>query len=138
MAVLQKAIGVAWGMGAGFALTGLAHVNPLRSGLQRSAPVVECPNLNGETVGLVFYNQTDEIELTVYPSDTTLALAIAAAGTLGLNIGDKLILVNTDDVDLAGNKIVMKIGKTRKVDGYVEFTVTVKKWPTDLSTTIAA
>jgi hypothetical protein len=140
MSVVQKAIAVAWGTGSTFTFTGsaLLKVNPLRAGLQRNAQMVEFPDKNGEAIGLAFFNQTDEIDFTVYPSDDTLAHAVTAGGAIGLNVGDKLVVVNADDTDLAGNKIVTKVSKTRKVDGYVEFDISVKKWPTDLSTTIAA
>ena len=52
MAVVQKAIGVAWGMSSGITLTGSAalKVNPLSASLQRSAPMVEMPNQDGETI----------------------------------------------------------------------------------------
>jgi len=138
MAVVQKAIGIAWGMGAGFTFTAVAtplKVKPLSANYQRNAQMVEMPDQNGEAVGLVFWNPTEEIDLRVYPSDTTLAAAITAAGTCGLNVGDKVVIADTDDPDIAGTYVCLKVGKARKVDSHVEFDITLKAWATDLSTT---
>lgn len=124
-------------MGAGLTLTGSALIkaNNLQASLNRTSQLMEMPNKDGEASGLVFWNELGDLDLRVYPSDTTLAAAITAGGTLGLHPGDKLVVASTDDIDLAQNWIVIKVGKTRKVSDKVEFDMSVRKWPTDLSTT---
>jgi hypothetical protein len=145
MSVAQKAIGVAWGIDSSTVYTGVATVlkaNPTSQQFNRSASLVEMPDKNGETIGAVFFNKIDELDLRVYPSDNTIALSNTAGGTFGmgagntLNPGDKFVVTSANDADLAGTYIVIKLGKTKKVGTYCEFDISVKRWPTDISTPI--
>lgn len=141
MAVQQKGIGVAWGItssgyagtthaGVGYALTTRATGQTLR----KSADSEECRDLNGEVVGKVFFNQTSELTLRVYPS----GVSISAANTANVlpAIGDKMIVTDASDSDIAGTYLVEDCSKTRTNNAKVEFDVTLRRYPTDISAPI--
>jgi hypothetical protein len=98
--------------------------------------MVEVKDANGEAAGLVFFNPTSELTLRVYPFNaTTLSGAATAAAALPA-VGDKFVITDASDASIAGDYVVMRVGKTRSSGAQVEFDLTVKKWATDLSATI--
>jgi|LakMenEpi03Aug12_release.lakeMendotaPanAssembly.Ray.scaffolds.fasta_scaffold12696_10 hypothetical protein len=140
MAVTQKGMGVAWGITtSGYTYTGAAttlNVKSLEQSLTRDAEMVEVKDANGEAAGLVFFNPTSELTLRVYPFNaTTLSGAATAAAALPA-VGDKFVITDASDASIAGDYVVMRVGKTRSSGAQVEFDLTVKKWATDLSATI--
>lgn len=138
MSVRQKAIGVAWGIlttqgyavGAGAAVL---KANPLGNAFRKTAQIFEVPDGNGEPRGLVSWDPRSNLQLEVYPSDTTIALAKTAAGTLGIAILDKFVITDADDPDIAGTYLVMEVGKTRRVGQMVTFDITLTEFAVDLS-----
>lgn len=138
MAVIQKAIGVCWGVaGTAFTYTGAATVLNVKNNgesYKRAADLTELKDGNGETVGLVFRNPTEELTLRVYPSGATLA----AANTNNVlpAIGDKCVVTAGDDADIAGNYVITACGKERSIDAQVTFELSLKAWATDLSATV--
>lgn len=145
MAEIQKGIAVVWGIStAAFTFTGTASALTAATSqltgqtVRRSARKVEVSNKVGETIGLVYVNPIDELDLEIFPSDTTLSLAKTA--NVLPSPGDKLaIAVTTGDVDtnITGNWIVEECSKMKKSDNYVSFTVKLIKYATDLSATIS-
>ena len=141
MSVIQKGIAVAWGISSsGYTYTGSAtalNVRATGQTLRKSADSEECRDLNGEVVGKVFFNQVSELQLRVYPSAATLALA-KTANVLPA-IGDKFVVTDADDSEIAGTTyIVEDSSKTRTNNAKVEFDITVRKYATDISATIAS
>jgi hypothetical protein len=91
--------------------------------------------VNGNTLGIVFYDFTKEFSLRVYPKSTTKAGAKTEAYNLP-EVGDAFYIVDADDTTAAGTYMVMKVGRTRKVGDKVEFDITLKQWETNI--TVAA
>ena len=144
MAATVKGLGVAWGITTtGYAYTGSAtalNVKDIEQTLTKDAEVVESRDADGDVNGLVFFNPTTELSLRVYPSavsgTNTLANARTQAAALPA-IGDKFTVTDSDDASLAGDYVVMRVGKTRSVTNRVEFDLTVKKWSNDVTATIS-
>ncbi len=140
MAVVQKGIAVAWGItSSGYAYTGSGtalNVKSIEQSLTKDAEVFESKDSNGETNGVLFFNPTSELGLRVYPSGASLANAKTAAAVLPA-CGDKFTITDADDSTIAGDYVVMRVGKTKSVAGRCEFDLTVKKWAADLSATVS-
>lgn len=142
MAVRQKAIGVAWGIlttqgyavGAGAAVL---KANPLSATFRKTSQIVEAPDGNGEPRGLIGFDQRSNLALEVYPSDTTIALAKTAGGTLGIAVLDKFVITDADDPDIAGTYVVQEVSKTRRVGQMVTFDIQLTEYAADLSTDTA-
>jgi hypothetical protein len=138
MAVTVKGMGVAWGITtSGYTNAGSAfNVKTTEQSLTKDAEMVEVKDANGEAAGLVFFNPSSELTLRVYPFHaSTLSGAATAAAALPA-VGDKFVITDASDASIAGDYVVMRVGKTRSAGAQVEFDVTVKKWATDLSATI--
>lgn len=141
MAVVQKGIAVAWGLtSSGYAYSASAtalNIKGIEQSLTKDAQLFESKDNNGETNGLVFFDPTKEIGLRCYPSNTTIATAKTAAAVLPA-IGDKFTITDADDATIAGDYVVMRVSKTKTVNGRCEFDIAIKQWATDLSATVAA
>jgi len=139
MAVIQKALGVCWGVaGTGFTYTGSAtalNVKNNGESYKKSAEVSEMKDGNGETIGLVVRNPVEELTLRVYPSGATLE----AANTNNVlpAIGDKFVVTAANDAEVAGTYVVVGCSKERTIDNQVTFQIDVKAWSTDLSATVS-
>ena len=140
MAVTVKGMGVAWGITtSGYAYTGAAtalNVKSQEQNLTKDAELVEVKDANGETAALVFFNPTSEVTLRVYPFHATSLNSAATAAAALPAVGDKFTITDASDASMAGDYVVMRVGKTRSSGAQVEFDLTVKKWATDLSATI--
>lgn len=141
MAVTVKGMGVAWGITtSGYTYTGSATtlaVKTTEQSLTKDAEMVEIKDANGEAAGLVFFNPTSEVTLRVYPFHASSLSSAATAAAALPAVGDKFVITDASDASLAGNYVVMRVGKTRSAGAQVEFDITVKAWATDLSTTIS-
>lgn len=141
MAVVQKGMGVAWGVTtSGYTYTGSATalaVKTTEQSLTKDAELVEVKDGNGETAGLVFFNPTSEVTLRVYPFHASSLSSAATAGATLPAVGDKFVITDASDASMAGDYVVMRVGKTRSQGAQVEFDLTVKKWATDLSATVS-
>lgn len=136
---VQKGLAVAWGISTtGYTYTGSAtalSVHATEQSLTKDAKMTESADpVTGATVGLVFFDFTKEIQLRVYPKGSSLANAVAAAIALP-EVADKFVIVDSTDTVAAGNYVVTKVGRARKVGDKVEFDITLKQWESDLSTT---
>ena len=141
MGVTQKGIGVAWGItDSGYTYTGSATalaVKATEQNLSKDAEVDESKDPStGSTIGVTFFNPTQEVTLRVYPYGASLSAATTAAAALP-SIGDKFVVTNSGDAAVAGNYITMKVSRMRKVGGKAEFDITIKQWDSDLSATIS-
>jgi hypothetical protein len=143
--VTQKGLAVAWGItSTGYTYTGAATVlavHATEQSLTKDAKMTESADpVTGSTLGIVFYDFTNEVQLRVYPKGSGLTAATNAAMALPA-IGDKFCIIDTDTaVGASGTGtpyVVMKVGRTRKVSDKVEFDITIKAYETDLSTTAA-
>jgi len=146
--VTQKGLAVAWGItSTGYTYTGAATVlavHATEQSLTKDAKMTESADpVTGATLGIVFYDFTNEVQLRVYPKGSGLTAATNAAMALPA-IGDKFCIIDTDTaVGASGTGtpgtgtpyVVMKVGRTRKVSDKVEFDITIKAYETDLSTT---
>lgn len=140
MSVIQKGIGVVWGISStGYTYTAAATVLAVKGTGQtfrRSAEKFECKDGNDETIGLVFRNEKKELTLRCYPSSTTLALA-QAANVLPAP-GDKFVVTDAPDPDIAGTYIVDECSKEKVNSGITSFDIKVTEYATgDLSATIS-
>jgi hypothetical protein len=138
MSVRRKAIGVAWGLaGSAFAYAAAATVLAVKGvseEYKKSARKVEVLDSNGEPNGLVFFDQRKTVTLRLYPTAATIANADTAAGTMGIEVGDRLTITAAGDPDLAGATwVVDEVGKARTRDDIVFFDVTATKYAVDLS-----
>lgn len=141
--VTQKGLAVAWGItSSGYTYTGTATVlavHATEQSLTKDAKMTESADpVTGSTLGIVFYDFTNEVQLRVYPKGSGLTAATNAAMALPA-IGDKFCIIDADTaVGASGTGtpyVVMKVGRTRKVSDKVEFDITIKAYETDLSTT---
>lgn len=141
--VTQKGLAVAWGItSTGYTYTGAATVlavHATEQSLTKDAKMTESADpVTGATLGIVFYDFTNEVQLRVYPKGSGLTAATNAAMALPA-IGDKFCIIDTDTAVGAGGTgtpyVVMKVGRTRKVSDKVEFDITIKAYETDLSLT---
>lgn len=139
MSVIQKGIGVAWGVSSsGFTYTASAtvlKVVPTGQSFRKTSKNFECSNKDGETNGKVFFDQRQTLTLRCYPSDTTLALANTA------NVlpapGDKFVVTDANDPDIAGTYVVEECGKERVNNGITTFDITIIEYVADISATIS-
>lgn len=136
---VQKGLAVAWGISStGYTYTGAATVLAVHATEQsttKDAKMTESADpVTGATLGIVFYDFTKEIQLRVYPKGSSLANAVTAAAAVP-DVGDKFAITDANDAVAAGNYVVMKAGRTRKVGDKVEFDLTIKQWENDLTTT---
>lgn len=140
MAVVQKALGVVWGVSStGFTYTGSATVLNVKGtgqSFRKTAEKFECKDSNGETNGLVFFNPKKELTLRCYPSGAT----IAAAKTNNVlpDPGDKFVVTDADDPDVAGTYVVDECSKEKVNNGITTFDIRVTEYVSDLSATVAA
>jgi len=141
--VTQKGLAVAWGItSTSYTYTGTATVlavHATEQSLTKDAKMTESADpVTGATLGIVFYDFTNEVQLRVYPKGSGLTAATNAAMALPA-IGDKFCIIDTDTAVGAGGTgtpyVVMKVGRTRKVSDKVEFDITIKAYETDLSLT---
>lgn len=138
MSVRRKAIGVAWGLAStqlayAAAATVLA-VKGVSEEYTKTARKVEVLDANGEPNGLVFFDQRKTAKFRLYPTAATIADANTAAGTMGMEVGDRLTVTAAGDPDLAGATwVVDEIGKVRSREDIVFFDVTATKYAVDLS-----
>jgi len=148
---IQKGIAVAWGTsGTGeFRVAGGGSAYLVKAtgiDLSKDAEVEEHRDpQTGSVIGLTFFNPSKEASLKVFP--TTSGITTAAAVVLP-EIGDSFEIyggatsaLDSDIAPTAGasanNKyIVMKCSKSRVNNGRVNFDVTIKRYATDLSTTV--
>jgi len=139
MAVIHKGIGVCWGVSSsGYTYTASATVLRVKGtgqSYRKTANKFECKNETGETNGLVFSDQRKELTLRCYPSDTTLALAKTA--NVLPEVGDKFVVTDADDADLAGTYVTEECSKERVNNGIATFDIRMIEYVTDLSATIA-
>lgn len=137
---VQKGLAVAWGItSTGYTYTGSATVlavHATEQSLTKDAKMTESGDpITGATVGLVFYDFTQEVQLRVYPKGSSLANAVSSAIAIP-DVGDKFAVTDSSDTAVAATTyVVMKAARTRKVGDKVEFDLTIKKWENDLSTT---
>jgi len=143
MAEIQKGIGVVWGLSSTkfeFSATAVLaelFVTPTGETLRRSARKVEVSDKGGQTIGLIFVNPTNELDLEVFPCDiSTPTLAGAIANNILPAVGDKFVITDADDTNIVGTYIVEECSKMKKNDNYVSFTVKIIRYPTDLSLTM--
>ena len=141
MAVVQKGIGVAWGItSTGYTYTAGATtlaVKGSEQGVKKDASLEEhLDPSTGSAIGLTFFNPTKEVSLRCYPYGSSLANAITAAAALPA-VGDKFTVTDSGDTVVAGDYVVMSVSRTRKVGGKVEFDITIKQWDSDLTATIS-
>lgn len=129
-------LGVVWGISStenSFG-SGTAKINGQT--FRRAAKEDAFMDRNGETVGLSFFDRTKELELTVYPSGTTLALAVAC-NILMPQPGDAFTVVDSADSQVAGIYIVKEASKDKRSDSKVTWTLKLTVYSTDISATIS-
>jgi hypothetical protein len=134
---IQKGIGVVWGISGG--LTAQASGAPLTQSedWKIDSDVKEFKDENGDTKGMVFFNEKHELTVEVIPSGTTLAFA------KGENIlpaaGDLVTITDSDDAEVAGSYVFMSGDKKKSQDSEVILTLNLRKYLTnDVSATISS
>ena len=102
----------------------------------KEAETVIVKDKDGETKGMVVYDPRDVVGLTVYPHGSSLANAVTANSLP--DIGDKCVITDADDGDVAGTYVVTSSGKSKSNTDVTSFDVEVTKYSTDISTTISS
>ena len=137
MAVIQKGLGVAWGItSTAYTFAGSAKVlTPEEIGYEKEAEILEHKNRVGETCGLVIFDQKQRYRLRVYPNGASLAAPEAI--TLPA-IGDSLAITDSTDADIATTTaVVTRCSKARRQADKVFFDVEATEFAADLSATIS-
>lgn len=104
--------------------------------IAKEAETVIVKDKDGETVGMIVYDPRDVVGLTVYPHGSSLANAKTANALP--DIGDKCVVTDSDDGDVAGTYVVTSSSKSKSNTDVVSFDVEVTKYSTDISTTISS
>lgn len=123
-------IGVVWGISTTNPTVGGSGVGILRQTSQtytEDAEMVEHRDTNGDVIGLTHFNQTQSIELDVYPAGTTLANANTALVNMP-SPGEIVTLVDSTDTDIAGVYVVMSAAKNKSTSDKVNFRLSLKKY----------
>jgi hypothetical protein len=135
MAVKQKGLGVVWGVSTtNQTYTGSATVlNVKHTGqsYRKSSQKFECKDNNGETNGLVFFDARKELTLRCYPSGATLAAA--KTNNVLPDPGDKFVVTDADDPDVAGTYVVEECSKEKVNNGITTFDIRIIEYVSDLS-----
>lgn len=123
-------IGVVWGISTTNPTVGGGGVGILRQTGQsytEDAEMVEHRDTDGDVIGLTHFNQTQTLELDVYPAGTTLANARTALVNMP-SPGDLVTLVDSTDTDIAGAYIVMSAAKNKSSTDKVSFRLSLKRY----------
>lgn len=134
-----KGLGVVFGVSStAISIAGAAASSWKITGesVSKEAETVIVKDKDGETKGMVVYDPRDVVGLTVYPHGSSLANAVTANSLP--DIGDKCVVTDADDGDVAGTYVVTSSGKSKSNTDVTSFDVEVTKYSTDISTTIAS
>jgi hypothetical protein len=133
-----KGLGVVFGISStGITISGSAVSWKITGqSIAKEAETVIVKDKDGETVGMVVYDPRDVVGLTVYPHGSSLANAKTANALP--DIGDKCVVTDSDDGDVAGTYVVTSSSKSKSNTDVVSFDVEVTKYSTDISTTISS
>ncbi len=134
-----KGLGVVFGVSsASITIAGSASTSDFKitgQSFSKEAETVMVKDKDGETKGMVVYDPRDVLGLTVYPHGTSLANA-KTANSLP-DIGDKCVIADSDDSDIAGTYVVTSSAKSKSNTDVTSFDVEATKYSTDISTTIS-
>ena len=133
MAEIQKGLAVAWSITTtanGMAITGIgaAILNPTSQALTHDGEQVEhIDPATGAAKGVTIFNRTSTLEMTVYPSAGSKAVAKTAAALLPKK-GDNMTIVDAEDAQIAGQWHVESATKNKEAGSAVSFNVSLKRW----------
>ena len=128
MAATHLGLGVVWAIsstgvaiGSGSAIA----LEPTGQTVSREADNVQHRGLDGAVKGVTFFNQNKPLEITVYPSGTT----IAAARTINIlpTPGQKVVITDSDS-DIAGTYAVMSSSKVKGLEEKCVMTFSLMNW----------
>lgn len=122
-----QGIGVVWGISTGNITAGSGVLRPTSQTYTEDAEMIEHRNTAGEVIGLTFFNQTQTVELDVYPASSTLANANSALVNMP-SPGDTVTLTDATDTDVAGVYTVMSASKNKSTSDKVSFRLTLKMY----------
>ena len=135
-----KGLGVVFGVSStAITIAGSASASDFKitgQSVAKEAETVIVKDKDGETKGMVVYDPRDVVGLTVYPHGSSLANA-KTANSLP-DIGDKCVITDADDGDVAGTYVVTSSSKSKSNTDVTSFDVEATKYSTDISTTIAS
>ena len=142
MAVTLKGKGLIWGVG-GLTCTGIiaAAKNRLQTAdFTQDASFAALEDESGEVAGGVFFNKKYELELSVIPSDTTIAAAKTNLDAILLAPGTLVAITDGDSAVPGGNYMVSEKGsKLRRTNkGMAIVDVSLIRYNADISTTISS
>ena len=132
-----QGIGVVWGITTTNPSAGAGVLRQTSQTYTEDAEMIEHRDINGEVIGLTHFNQTQTVELDVYPSGTTLANANAALVNMP-SPGDTVTLTDSVDGDVAGVYTVMSASKNKLSTDKVSFRLSLKMYNQNTSFTPSA
>jgi len=135
MAVTNRGIAVLWGITVdgmsvnGAAVTNASSIRYASQGLSRSTGSMEHVDNNGEVIGFTTYNQTSQLSLECYPSQSTLAAARTLRGALPVP-GDRVTLADSADASnpIAGEYICDSAEYRTSNSDKVTISLTLRRW----------
>jgi hypothetical protein len=130
MAAIQQGIAVIWAVSSSIAVVATGGEKRITGQtVGREADTVEHRGANGDVVGVTTFNQRETLELTLYPSGTSILLA------KGENIlplpGAVLTVIDADDLDIGGKAYyVVSSSKVKGLEDKCVMTVSLARWST--------
>lgn len=122
-----QGIGVVWGISTTNPSAGAGVLRQTSQTYTEDAEMIEHRDTSGEVIGLSHFNQTQTIELDVYPAAATLANANAALVNMP-SPGDTVTLTDTTDTDVAGVYTCMSATKNKVATDKVSFRLSLKRY----------
>lgn len=129
MSVIQKGVGVKWGVaGTTYAAVGytLGQTYTGRT-ITQGADMEEHMDENGETKGLTFKNGSKECQIEFYFSAATLAAAKTNAAVLPVP-GTKFTVTDASDSLAAGDYVITASSRAEQNAGKATGQYTAKRW----------
>jgi hypothetical protein len=121
-----KGIGIVYGTAVDdLTYTASAEIVSTSETYERNVEKKELTDRNGSVQTLILTNFTDTLKLKCYPSGET-ASATAIPG-----IYEKVTVIAPSDANINGDWLAEKVSKERKVDGHVEFDLSLIRYYND-------
>jgi hypothetical protein len=126
-----RGVGVVWGFGSDFAVTGtgIGTFLPTDLDFEVEAQRVEIPDYKGDDVANIWFNEKNRIRLNVRPKGATLDAAKAA--NIVPSPGTPAVVIETDDSQIEGAEetryVVVRASKRKATNDAVSIVMELER-----------
>ena len=108
---INKGIGVVFGLSTGQIGTGTAYLMPVEQDFTKTRQSIQHHEpISAAVIGETYFQKESTQRLRLYPAGASNADAKTANNTV-IDPGDEIVIVDTNDPELAGNYTMTEVGK---------------------------